>query len=40
MSIVVPGSSKLINIFTKDTDIIIPWSSVKCIGEDIILVEI
>ena len=39
-SIVVPGSSKLINIFTKDTDIIIPWSSVKCIGEDIILVEI
>lgn len=38
--IIVPGNSKLVNIFAKDTDIIIPWSAIKCIGEDIILVEI
>lgn len=39
-SIVVPGSSKVFNLFASDHEIIIPWSKVKCIGEDIILVEI
>lgn len=39
-SIIVPGNRKLISMFTKDNDIIIPWDKIKCIGDDIILVEI
>ncbi len=39
-SIVVPGSSKFFNIFSSGHEIIIPWSNIKCIGEDIILVEL
>ena len=39
-SIIVPGNKKLINMFAKDDDIIIPWQDIRCIGEDIILVEI
>jgi len=38
-SIIVPGNKKLMSMFTKDGDIIIPWEKIKCIGEDIILVE-
>jgi len=40
-SIIVPGASnKLLNIFSQANDIIIPWQNIKCIGEDLILVEI
>lgn len=39
-SIIVPGSTKLFNIFSNANDIIIPWEKIKCIGEEIILVEI
>ena len=39
-SIIVPGSAKLFNIFSSSNDIIIPWEKIKCIGDDIILVEI
>ncbi len=39
-SIIVPGNSRLINLFAGNNDIIIPWQNIKCIGEDIILVEI
>ena len=39
-SIIVPGSNKLLNVFSGNNDIIIPWANIKCIGEDIILVEI
>ena len=39
-SIIVPGSNKIINLFTNTNDIIIPWEKVKCIGDEIILVEI
>ena len=38
--IIVPGSNKIINFFTQSNNIVIPWQKVKCIGEDIILVEI
>ena len=38
--IIVPGSSKIINIFAWNNDIVIPWQKIKCIGEDLILVEI
>ena len=39
-SIIVPGNAKLFNLFSSNNDIIIPWDKIKCIGEDIILVEI
>ena len=39
-SIIVPGNAKLFNIFSSSNDIVIPWEKIKCIGEDIILVEI
>ena len=39
-SIIVPGNSKLFNLFTSGNEIVIPWDKVKCIGEDLILVEI
>ena len=39
-SIIVPGNSKLLNLFAGNNDIVIPWQDIKCIGEEIILVEI
>ena len=40
-SIIVPGNSKLLNIFSNgNNDIIIPWQNIKCIGDDVILVEL
>lgn len=39
-SIIVPGSNKVINIFTSNNDIVIPWENIRCIGDDVILVEI
>lgn len=39
-SIIVPGSNKLLNMFTQGNDIVIPWQNIKCIGDDLILVEI
>lgn len=40
-SIIVPGASnKLLNIFSQNNDIVIPWQNIKCIGDDLILVEI
>lgn len=39
-SIIVPGdNNKLMNFFSSN-DIVIPWENIKCIGEDLILVEI
>ena len=39
-SIIVPGSSKFLSGFFSQDEISIPWTSIKCIGEEIILVEI
>ena len=39
-SIIVPGNNKLLNIFVQGSDIVIPWENIKCIGDDLILVEI
>jgi YlmC/YmxH family sporulation protein len=39
-SIIVPGGSKLLNLFNTGSDVIIPWQNIKCIGDDVILVEI
>ncbi|MBR6505086.1 MAG: YlmC/YmxH family sporulation protein [Clostridia bacterium] len=39
-SIIVPGSNKILSVFSNSNDIVIPWNNIKCIGDDIILVEI
>lgn len=39
-SIIVPGTNKMFNIFSGNNEIIIPWEKIKCIGDEIILVEI
>ena len=39
-SIIVPGNNKFMSFFSSNNDIVIPWQNVKCIGEDLILVEI
>lgn len=39
-SIIVPGNKKLINLFSKEEDIVIDWEKIKCIGDDVILVDI
>ena len=39
-SIIVPGSNKLLSVFSNNNDIVIPWQNIKCIGDDVILVEI
>jgi YlmC/YmxH family sporulation protein len=38
-AIVVPGPSKLIRIFTRSEDQVIPWERIIKIGVDVILVE-
>lgn len=40
-AIIVPGSSnKLLSFFSSNNDIMIKWEDIKCIGDDLILVEI
>ena len=40
-SIIVPGvTNKLMSLFSANNDIIIEWEQIRCIGEDLILVEI
>jgi len=39
-SIIVPGSNKMFNVFYGNNEIVIPWQSIRCIGEDLILVDI
>lgn len=39
-SIIVPGNNKIFNIFSQGNEIVIPWDEIKCIGDDLILVEI
>lgn len=39
-SIIVPGNSKMFNVFYGSNEIVIPWQNIKCIGEDLILVEL
>lgn len=36
----VPGKCGCIRIFSKNEDYVIPWCSIRKIGDDIILVEI
>ena len=39
-SIIVPGNKKFISFFSTGNDIEISWNKIKCIGEDLLLVEL
>jgi len=39
-SIIVPGSNKIMGMFSGGNEIVIEWQNIKCIGDDVILVEI
>lgn len=39
-SIIVPGSSKSLSFLSSSNDIVITWDKIKCIGENVILVDI
>ncbi len=39
-SIIVPGNNKIMNVFSSGNEKVIQWQNIKCIGEDVILVDI
>jgi YlmC/YmxH family sporulation protein len=39
-AIVVPGSSKFFGLLGSGSDMVIPWSQVKRVGPDVILVDV
>ena len=39
-SIIVPGGNRFLSILSSSNDIVIQWENIKCIGEDVILVDI
>ena len=39
-SIIVPGSNRLLSMFSSNNGIVIQWQNIKWIGDDVILVEI
>ena len=39
-SIIVPGSNKFFSMLSSSNDITIQWDNIKCIGDDVILVDI
>ena len=39
-SIIVPGSNKFMGVFLGGNEKVIQWENIKCIGEDVILVDV
>ena len=39
-SIIVPENNKFMGIFSGGNEVVIQWQNIKCIGEDVILVDI
>lgn len=38
-AVIIPISGKILGVFGKDSEYIIPWNSIKKIGKDIVLVD-
>lgn len=39
MALLVPGRAKLLGIFGREDDYLLPWAGISRLGEDIILVD-
>ena len=39
-SVVLPGNGKILGIFGRNDDVVVPWQKIKKLGQDVILVEI
>ena len=39
-SIIVPGANKFMSMISSSNDIVIPWEQIRCIGDEIILVQL
>lgn len=39
LAIVIPGPCRFFGLFGREEDYVVPWSCIRCIGEDIILVD-
>lgn len=40
VAVIVPGQAKMLGVFGRTDDYVVPWENVKKIGEDVILVEL
>ncbi|MEL4105761.1 YlmC/YmxH family sporulation protein [Oscillospiraceae bacterium CM] len=40
IAIVVPGPCRFFGLFWHEDDYVIPWECIRCIGEDIILIDV
>ena len=40
VAVIVPGQAKVMGVFGKSDDYVVPWENIKKIGEDVILVEL
>lgn len=40
LALIVPGPGRICGVFGRDMEYVIPWKRVKCIGPDVILVDI
>lgn len=38
-AIIIPGGTRVLGLFGRDDDIVVPWEKIKKIGVDVILVE-
>lgn len=39
ISVIVPGSYRLLGIFGKEDDFVIKWENIKKIGDDVIIID-
>lgn len=39
-SVVLPGNGKVLGLFGRNDDVVVPWQKIKKLGMDVILVEL
>jgi len=39
IALIIPGQGKVLGIFGKDSEFVIPWEAIKKIGDDIVLID-
>lgn len=39
LAVIIPGPCRFFGLFGREEDYVVPWSCIRCIGEDIILVD-